>query len=196
MVYPVDDGRRTSRTEPPAQSPDVEIAGRRSRRRDRITNSSPPASCPSGGFARMYFSKRSRIPARPLPKHTGPRLGQTRRFRFNRSRRLDRSDPSLGAGEGSLPPVSAALANAFAHASVRRLPELPMTPERVKALQTPGKSPAVTEWLYLQLHKNAASYPEGQSCNITGCYMLMNEARPERSASGFFVFRLAFTISL
>ncbi len=47
---------------------------------------------------------------------------------------MDRSDPSLGAGEGSLPPTSAALANAFAHATGRRLRELPMTPERVKAL--------------------------------------------------------------
>jgi nicotinate dehydrogenase subunit B len=46
---------------------------------------------------------------------------------------MDRSDPSLGAGEGSLPPISAALANAFAHATGRRLRELPMTPERVKA---------------------------------------------------------------
>jgi nicotinate dehydrogenase subunit B len=47
---------------------------------------------------------------------------------------MDRSDPWLGAGEGSLPPASAALANAFAHATGRRLRELPMTPERVKAL--------------------------------------------------------------
>jgi nicotinate dehydrogenase subunit B len=46
---------------------------------------------------------------------------------------MDRSDPSLGVGEGSLPPTSAALANAFAHATGRRLRELPMTPERVKA---------------------------------------------------------------
>jgi nicotinate dehydrogenase subunit B len=46
---------------------------------------------------------------------------------------MDRSDPSLGAGEGSLPPTSAALANAFANATGRRLRELPMTPERVKA---------------------------------------------------------------
>jgi nicotinate dehydrogenase subunit B len=45
---------------------------------------------------------------------------------------MDRSDPSLGAGEGSLPPTSAALANAFAHATGRRLRELPMTPEKVK----------------------------------------------------------------
>jgi CO/xanthine dehydrogenase Mo-binding subunit len=42
-------------------------------------------------------------------------------------------DRSLGAGEGSLPPTSAALANAFAHATGRRLRALPMTPERVKA---------------------------------------------------------------
>ena len=46
---------------------------------------------------------------------------------------MERSDPSLGAGEGSLPPTSAALANAFADATGRRLRELPMTPERVKA---------------------------------------------------------------
>lgn len=46
---------------------------------------------------------------------------------------MQRSDPSLGAGEGSLPPTSAALANAFAHATGRRLRELPMTPDRVKA---------------------------------------------------------------
>jgi nicotinate dehydrogenase subunit B len=46
---------------------------------------------------------------------------------------IERSDPSLGAGEGALPPTSAALANAFAHATGRRLRELPMTPERVKA---------------------------------------------------------------
>jgi nicotinate dehydrogenase subunit B len=46
---------------------------------------------------------------------------------------MERSDASLGAGEGALPPTSAALANAFAHATGRRLRELPMTPERVKA---------------------------------------------------------------
>ena len=41
---------------------------------------------------------------------------------------MERSDPSHGAGEGSLPPTSAALANAFAHATGRRLRELPVTP--------------------------------------------------------------------
>ena len=46
---------------------------------------------------------------------------------------MERTDPSLGAGEGSLPPTSAALANAFAHGTGRRLRELPMTPERVRA---------------------------------------------------------------
>ncbi len=46
---------------------------------------------------------------------------------------MERSDPPHGAGEGSLPPTSAALANAFAHATGRRLRELPMTPEHVKA---------------------------------------------------------------
>jgi nicotinate dehydrogenase subunit B len=45
---------------------------------------------------------------------------------------MDGSDPSVGAGEGSLPPTSAALANAFANATGRRIRELPMTPERVK----------------------------------------------------------------
>src|SRR5258707_8130570 len=33
-VHPVDDGRRACRTEPPEQSPDVVIAGRRSHRRE------------------------------------------------------------------------------------------------------------------------------------------------------------------
>jgi nicotinate dehydrogenase subunit B len=46
---------------------------------------------------------------------------------------MERSDPSHGAGEGSLRPTSSALANAFANATGRRLRELPMTPERVKA---------------------------------------------------------------
>jgi nicotinate dehydrogenase subunit B len=46
---------------------------------------------------------------------------------------LDRpSELSLGAGEGSLGPTTAALANAFANATGRRIRELPMTPERVK----------------------------------------------------------------
>ncbi|WFU45642.1 molybdopterin-dependent oxidoreductase (plasmid) [Bradyrhizobium sp. CB82] len=46
---------------------------------------------------------------------------------------MERGGPSLGAGEGALPPTSAALANAFAHATGRRLRDLPMTLERVKA---------------------------------------------------------------
>jgi nicotinate dehydrogenase subunit A len=41
-------------------------------------------------------------------------------------------EASLGAGEGSLPPTSAALANAFSHATGHRIRELPMTPERVR----------------------------------------------------------------
>ncbi|WP_315834829.1 xanthine dehydrogenase family protein molybdopterin-binding subunit [Bradyrhizobium prioriisuperbiae] len=46
---------------------------------------------------------------------------------------IDRpTEASLGAGEGSLGPASAALANAFAHATGRRLRDLPMTPDRVK----------------------------------------------------------------
>jgi nicotinate dehydrogenase subunit B len=47
---------------------------------------------------------------------------------------LDRPElPSLGAGEGSVGPASAALANALAHATGRRLRDLPLLPERVKA---------------------------------------------------------------
>jgi len=42
-------------------------------------------------------------------------------------------DAPLGAGEGSLAPASAAVANAFAAATGRRLRALPMTPDRVKA---------------------------------------------------------------
>lgn len=41
--------------------------------------------------------------------------------------------PSLGAGEGSVGPASAALANAVANATGRRMRDLPLTPERVKA---------------------------------------------------------------
>jgi CO/xanthine dehydrogenase Mo-binding subunit len=48
---------------------------------------------------------------------------------------LDRpSEPSLGAGEGWLGPTAAALANAFAHATGKHCRDLPMKPERVKAL--------------------------------------------------------------
>jgi nicotinate dehydrogenase subunit B len=48
---------------------------------------------------------------------------------------IDRSrDPSLGAGEGSVGPTVAAVANAFAHATGKRCRDLPMTPDRVKAL--------------------------------------------------------------
>src|SRR6476620_2307013 len=47
---------------------------------------------------------------------------------------MNRSDdPPLGAGEGSVAPTSAAVANAFANATGRRVRTLPMTPERVKA---------------------------------------------------------------
>ena len=39
----------------------------------------------------------------------------------------------LGAGEGSQGPAVAAIANAFAHATGKRLRDLPLTPDRVKA---------------------------------------------------------------
>ena len=40
---------------------------------------------------------------------------------------------SLGAGEGSQGPTVAAIANAFTHATGKRLRELPLSPDRVKA---------------------------------------------------------------
>jgi len=43
------------------------------------------------------------------------------------------TDRSLGAGEASQGPTVAALANAFANATGKRLRDLPFTPERVKA---------------------------------------------------------------
>ena len=46
------------------------------------------------------------------------------------------NDESLGAGEATVGPASAALANAFANATGKRVRHLPMTPQRVKtALQ-------------------------------------------------------------
>jgi nicotinate dehydrogenase subunit B len=40
---------------------------------------------------------------------------------------------SLGVGEGAQGPAAAAIANAFANATGRRLRDLPLTAERVKA---------------------------------------------------------------
>ena len=40
------------------------------------------------------------------------------------------SERSLGAGEGSQGPAVAAIANAFAHATGKRLRDLPLTPTR------------------------------------------------------------------
>ena len=42
------------------------------------------------------------------------------------------AERSLGAGEGSQGPAVAAIANAFAHATGRRIRDLPFHPERVK----------------------------------------------------------------
>ena len=39
----------------------------------------------------------------------------------------------LGAGEGSQGPAVGAIANAFAHATGKRIRDLPMNPQRVKA---------------------------------------------------------------
>ena len=47
---------------------------------------------------------------------------------------LDRPDlPSLGVGEAAMGPAAAAIANAFAHATGKRMRDLPFTPARVKA---------------------------------------------------------------
>src|SRR5439155_22901831 len=47
---------------------------------------------------------------------------------------IDRpSERSLGAGEASQGPTVAAIANAFANATGKRMRDLPFTPERVKA---------------------------------------------------------------
>jgi len=47
---------------------------------------------------------------------------------------IDRpNEPALGAGEAAQGPTAAAIANAFAAATGRRIRELPLTPERVKA---------------------------------------------------------------
>jgi nicotinate dehydrogenase subunit B len=43
------------------------------------------------------------------------------------------NDEPLGAGEATVGPASAALANALADATGKRVRHLPMTPERVKA---------------------------------------------------------------
>ena len=48
---------------------------------------------------------------------------------------IDRpEEPSLGAGEASLGPAAAAIGNAFAHATGKRLRDLPLSPARVKAV--------------------------------------------------------------
>jgi nicotinate dehydrogenase subunit B len=52
---------------------------------------------------------------------------------------IDRPElPSLGAGEASQGPISAAIANAIRHATGARLRELPFTPERIKAALARG----------------------------------------------------------
>ena len=48
---------------------------------------------------------------------------------------IDRpTERALGAGEGSQGPAVAAIANAFAHATGKRVRDLPFHPERVKAV--------------------------------------------------------------
>jgi CO/xanthine dehydrogenase Mo-binding subunit len=48
---------------------------------------------------------------------------------------IDRPDEKpLGAGEASQGPISAAITNAFANATGRRLRDLPLNPDRVQAV--------------------------------------------------------------
>ena len=50
---------------------------------------------------------------------------------------IDRPDaPSIGAGEGSVGPASAALANAVANATGRRVRDLPLSPSKVRGLDS------------------------------------------------------------
>jgi CO/xanthine dehydrogenase Mo-binding subunit len=50
------------------------------------------------------------------------------------------AEDSLGVGEGAQGPTAAAIANAFAAATGRRLRDIPFTPERVVALLAPFRS--------------------------------------------------------
>jgi CO/xanthine dehydrogenase Mo-binding subunit len=63
---------------------------------------------------------------------------------------IDRpNERSLGAGEAAQGPVAAAIANAFAVATGRRIRELPLTPDRVKlALGSPLTSAPVARMRY------------------------------------------------
>ncbi len=44
------------------------------------------------------------------------------------------NEPALGTGEGSQGPMAAAIVNAFGHATGKRVRDLPMTPEKIKAM--------------------------------------------------------------
>jgi len=50
------------------------------------------------------------------------------------------ADDSLGVGEGAQGPTGAAIANAFAAATGRRLRDIPFTPERVRAALAPSRT--------------------------------------------------------
>ena len=63
------------------------------------------------------------------------------------------NERALGAGEAAQGPTAAAIANAFAAATGRRIRELPLTPERVKvALASPltGTPPAANRYPFDQ----------------------------------------------
>jgi CO/xanthine dehydrogenase Mo-binding subunit len=55
------------------------------------------------------------------------------------------AEDSLGVGEGAQGPTAAAIANAFAAATGRRLRDIPFTPERVKAALAPFRTEETSE---------------------------------------------------
>jgi CO/xanthine dehydrogenase Mo-binding subunit len=60
------------------------------------------------------------------------RAYQVQRIRIDHQWHVQ-GERALGAGEGSQGPAVGAIANAFAHATGKRIRDLPMNPQRVKA---------------------------------------------------------------
>jgi nicotinate dehydrogenase subunit B len=55
------------------------------------------------------------------------------------------AEVSLGVGEGAQGPTGAAIANAFAAATGRRLRDIPFTPERVRAALASSRTAETAE---------------------------------------------------
>jgi CO/xanthine dehydrogenase Mo-binding subunit len=75
--------------------------------------------------------------ASEMPRVSMLRANSSQRFSNHRksspSAGLERNEKSLGAGEGSQGPAVAAIVNAFGNATGKRIRELPLTRDRVKA---------------------------------------------------------------